>query len=161
ARFSPDYRRMTIDDLLFANNSNIFVVDEETTRISEERKRFHLRCHFRRPYPEEGMVSNCWEDVIVPFDELSQDAEGQRILHFDYEASEHRVWARIDQEVRDAVISFWSADGDARYLDYPEQISLWNELREKLADRDVALPDDPNRNPSFRSMMIAVLSGLA
>ena len=41
---------MTTDDLLFSNNSNVFVVDDETARISEERKRFHLRCHFRRPF---------------------------------------------------------------------------------------------------------------
>ncbi|WP_035646442.1 DUF6035 family protein [Bradyrhizobium sp. ORS 285] len=38
ATFSEDYRRMTTDDLLFSNNSNVFVVDEETARLSEVSK---------------------------------------------------------------------------------------------------------------------------
>jgi hypothetical protein len=58
ASFSEDYRRMTTDDLLFSNNSNVFVVDEETVRLSEEAKRFHLRCHYRIPFCNAGSISD-------------------------------------------------------------------------------------------------------
>jgi len=34
-RFDPDYRRLTEDDIVFTNNFNVLVVDEETTTVSE------------------------------------------------------------------------------------------------------------------------------
>ena len=67
ASFSEDYRRMTTDDLLFSNNSNVFVVDDETVRVSEETKRFHLRCHYRVPFCDVGSISDKWQEAIVPF----------------------------------------------------------------------------------------------
>lgn len=33
--FDPEYRRMTTDDMLFSNNANLLVIDDETTEMSE------------------------------------------------------------------------------------------------------------------------------
>lgn len=160
AEFSPEYRRLTHDDLLFSNNSNIFVVDKETACISEEKKRFHLRCHFRRPYPNEGMISNRWDQAVVAFDELTQEIDRQRIFLFDYEGAERRTWERLDQEVRDAAISIWAENDEHRFASGQDRLQEWIEIKEKLQDRDVDVPDHPTSDSSFRTMMLAVLSGL-
>lgn len=95
AGFDPAYRLMTTDDLLFPNNSNAFVIDEETVRISKEQKQFHLRCHYRRAIREGDKLADCWEEAIVPFEALVQDRESQRIFYHDYAAGEADVLAAI------------------------------------------------------------------
>ncbi|MGY3131129.1 hypothetical protein ACVWZM_001811 [Bradyrhizobium sp. USDA 4501] len=82
ASFSEDYRRMTTDDLLFSNNSNVFVVDEETVRLSEETKQFHLRCHYRVPFCNVGSVGDKWQEAVVPFSAVKKEIEQQRCLLF-------------------------------------------------------------------------------
>ena len=62
--FEPDYRRLTVDDLLFSNNANILVVDDETTRLSEETHCFHLRCFYRHPVRDGRDVSETWQEKL-------------------------------------------------------------------------------------------------
>ena len=60
--FVGERRRLMIDDLLFSNNSNVFVVDEESTRVSEERNAFHLRCFFRCPVRNGITIVDQWKE---------------------------------------------------------------------------------------------------
>lgn len=96
--FDPSYRLMTTDDLLFPNNSNLFVIDEETVRLSLERERLHFRCHFRRPIRSGDDVTDRFESEIVAFSELTQDREGQRAYYFDYDAAEAEIRAAIAED---------------------------------------------------------------
>ena len=50
-RFDPSNRRMTQDDLLFSNNSNVLVVDSATAAASREAGRFMVRVHHRTMSP--------------------------------------------------------------------------------------------------------------
>lgn len=93
--FDPSYRVMTTDDLLFPNNSNLFVIDEETVRVSLEREQLHFRCHFRRPIRSGDDVTDCFESEIVAFSELTQDRDGQRAFYFDYDGAEAEIRAAI------------------------------------------------------------------
>jgi hypothetical protein len=79
ASFSPEYRRLTTDDLLFSNNSNIFVVDDETVRVSEDKKSFHLKCFFRRPFRDGDVIDATWDSALVKFADLVKDPDRQRI----------------------------------------------------------------------------------
>ena len=67
AALDPAYRRLTTDDLLFSNNSNILVADDETTLLSERTGTFHVRCFYRRPRLEGDVLAADWEDRVVPF----------------------------------------------------------------------------------------------
>ncbi len=158
ARFSENYRRMTTDDLLFSNNSNAFVADEETVRISEETKRFHLRCHYRVPSCSGGVISDKWQEAIVPFSELKKELQNQRAYYFDYEAEEAKC---LDQQLREGVVAYWTENMTGQMRGRPEHHGRWLELKERLAQRNVAVPDHPDWSKSFTGMMNAVLSGLA
>jgi competence CoiA-like predicted nuclease len=159
--FSPDYRRMTTDDLLFSNNSNIFVVDDETVRIAEETKRFHLRCHYRTPVCEGSSVKDVWQEAIVPFTEIRKELDRQRVYYFDYESEENGCKVTLDQNLRDEVVSFWKENVNPRFDGDPEQLKHWEDIRRRLADRNIAIPNYPNNDGSFRNLMHAVLSALA
>jgi hypothetical protein len=160
ANFSEDYRRMTTDDLLFSNNSNVFVVDDETERISEETKRFHLRCHYRVPFCDAGSISDKWQEAIIPFSAVKKEIEGQRAYYFNYEVEEARCSETLDQQLRDEVIAYWTENMTRHREGTLEHLDRWRALKEILAARKVAVPDHPARDSSFRAMMHAVLSAL-
>jgi hypothetical protein len=158
--FSPDYRRLTTDDLLFSNNSNIFVVDNETVRVSEEKRSFHLKCFFRRPFRHGDVINASWDSALVAFVDLVRDLDRQRIYHFDCEGAERGLKEELDQRLREEVIAFW-LDAMTPYFDgKPESLSRWEALKERLEARGAPVPAHPNADRSFRTMMHAVLSAL-
>ncbi|RUX29322.1 hypothetical protein EOA23_13980, partial [Mesorhizobium sp. M2A.F.Ca.ET.042.01.1.1] len=95
--FDPEYRRLTTDDLLFSNNSNILVIDEETASISELQRKFHVRCHFRRPVRDGAQLVDLWESSVVPFGSLACELDTQRCWHFDYEGQAATIREAIEQ----------------------------------------------------------------
>lgn len=154
--FSPSYRRLTVDDLLFSNNSNIFVVDEETTSLSEESSRFHLRCFFRRPFRDGKSASARWENKLVAFKDVVKNVELQQAYIFDYATEERLLLEEINDELREELIAFWDKtmpifEGD------PAQVAQWKNIQLALADRNITVPDTP-RWSNFQTMVNTILS---
>jgi len=166
--FDPAYRLLTTDDLLFANNSNVFVVDDETTRLSEKCGAFHLRCHHRRPLREGDRLRDQWEERIVAFADLVQDRDGQRVYAFDYAGAEAALRAEIAAEVaawvetcarndREDFLEFWQAHGRG-FRHTPETRAIWANLRARFAARGVDLPLYPDLDAEAAAMVSALLS---
>jgi hypothetical protein len=166
--FTHDYRRLTTDDLLFSNNSNIFVVDNETTLCSEAEAKFHLRCHYRCPIRAGDHVGDTWQEQIVAFDELTFEQATQRAYYFDYDQSERALHAQIerekeerqrqaDDELRQSFFAFWRGMGP--HFDHkPESFAVWRSLCSQLEGRGVRLPETPDGNSNFRALLNALLS---
>jgi hypothetical protein len=53
------------------------------------------------------------------------------------------VWARVDQDVREATISLWMENDERRFAVDVDRLQAWRDIKEKLADRDVDVPDHP------------------
>ncbi|WP_420965482.1 DUF6035 family protein [Bradyrhizobium sp. B120] len=160
ASFSEDYRRMTTDDLLFSNNSNVLVVDEETVRLSEETKQFHLRCHYRIPFCNGGSITDKWQESVVPFSAVKKEIDQQRAYYFDYGAQEAKCHESFDQQLRDEVIAYWAANMTRQMEGSPEHQDRWLAIKKKLAERNVIVPTRPAWDGGFKGMMHAVLSAL-
>jgi hypothetical protein len=165
-RFDPDYRRLTTDDLLFTNNSNILIVDEETAAFSESTGLFHVRCHFRRPVREGGQLVDSWESALVPFDELTFEQDRQRCWHLDYEGEAAAIRAAIEEDararetsdaeaLRRALFAFWIAREPNTRPD-TETLRVWADLRRAFAGRNIDLPHVPDDD----SGLIALLNGI-
>ncbi|KWV51989.1 hypothetical protein AS026_05310 [Rhizobium altiplani] len=165
--FDPEYRRLTTDDLLFSNNSNILVVDDETASISELQRKFHVRCHFRRPVRDGDQLVDRWEASVVPFGSLACELDMQRCWHFDYEGQAAAIRAAIEQElhkreaaatdkVRNDLFSFWVTRLPHTQLD-EEGVRAWASLRQAFFAREIALPALPDDSSSF----VALMNGLA
>lgn len=82
--FHPAYRRMTDDDILFGNNSNVFVVDESTAAASEAAGTFIMKCWHRKPFIQGDEIADEWVERLVQWDEITIDADLQTVTAFDY-----------------------------------------------------------------------------
>lgn len=160
ADFSPEYRRMTTDDLLFSNNSNILVVNEETTLLSEQLGAFCLRCFYRRPVLDDGTIRNQWESKLIRFSELTCVVEEQCAYYFDYQNEEQRLYTNRVVALRTNFFEFWDAAMNPHFDWRPESLAWWDELKESLELHGVSVPDQPSGDGSFRSLIHAVLSAV-
>ncbi|MBB3862451.1 hypothetical protein GGQ88_003752 [Novosphingobium hassiacum] len=166
--FDAGYRRLTTDDLLYSNNSNIFIVDEETTLLSEQTGVFHLRCHHRKPVRQGSRVVDEWVEQIVPFRDLTQDRDGQRLFLFDFQAAEAAIRAAIQQEADDEramairsdqadLYEFWVEHGRS-FRHTPENRTAWQQLRDRYECRGLSLPKFPDSDEAIRVMLSALYS---
>lgn len=95
--FDPSYRRMTTDDILFGNNSNILVVDDATVAASIAAREFIVRVWHRQPRIEgEGIIDD-WIERLVPWNELLVDVDRQTVCAFDFAAAESAAIAELGQ----------------------------------------------------------------
>jgi uncharacterized protein DUF6035 len=158
-QFAPEYRRMTTDDLLFSNNANVLIVDDETTRLSEESGAFHLRCHYLRPLIDGDSIRDTWQEKVVRFEDLTCDIQGQRTYFFDHAGEKNRLQTEIADRLREELFEFW--ESTSLHIGHrPENSARWNALKSSFAARGIALPEDPSADSSFRGMMHALLSAI-
>lgn len=166
-RFNPDYRRLTDDDIFFPNNSNMLVVDDETLRLSQEQKAFHVRCWYWEPYLDGERLEHRWSERLCRFDELTLDVPGQRAFYFDVagrrvELRRQQVEQRIalrklaEDDVRQRFYDFCDAWNDAESFEQVE--SEWYELVDALAELGISIPQRPDGDGKFRSLALALLS---
>ncbi|WP_408587063.1 DUF6035 family protein [Novosphingobium sp.] len=106
--FHPSYRRMTDDDILFGNNSNVFVVDERSAAASEAAGTFIMTCWYRKPIRQGDEIVDEWIERQVCWDEVTVDVDRQTIVAFDYRLAA----ARLGEELR-AARSEWLATAEA------------------------------------------------
>lgn len=148
ASFDPDDRRMTEDDILFPNNSNVLVVDEETARSSEAAGRFMLTCWHRRI----GRASDRaeWYKALVRFDQLTLDVDGQRAFLVDVEGEERRraeaaeaerlrIAADKEEALRSGFLSCWTRRYDPEVA-YPVKEREWARFVLPFSERGLAIP---------------------
>lgn len=151
ASFDPDRRRMTEDDIVFPNNSNALVVDEETTAQSEASGRFRIRCW----HPVDG-TGDDWRSVIVDFADLTIDTAGQRVFLVDVagEAAARRLRAQAeaaarlaeaeaeasarDETLRQQFKAYWIAPWPKGGLD--ARLAAWATFGAEFRARGLGLP---------------------
>jgi hypothetical protein len=148
ASFDPGDRRMTEDDILFPNNSNVLVVDEETARASEASGRFMLTCWHRRIGGASDRAE--WEKTLVRFDQLTLDLEGQRAFFVDVEGEERRRVEAAEAErqrrvtereeaLRSGFLSCWIRRYDPN-IPYPEREREWSMFVQPFDEQGVPIP---------------------
>ncbi|OAO02232.1 hypothetical protein A8B75_12355 [Sphingomonadales bacterium EhC05] len=95
--FHPSYRRMTDDDILFGNNSNIFVVDDASVAASEHRGRLMFTCWYRKPRVQGDEIVDDWIEELVEWDDLEINLDQQTVCAFNYIAAE----TALNQQIRE------------------------------------------------------------
>lgn len=123
--FHPNYRRMTDDDILFGNNSNIFVVDESTAAASEVAGTFMMKCWHRKPIIDGDRIVDEWVERLVRWDEIEVDVDLQTIQAFDYSLDA----AKLTEEIKAAKLARIAAEQAAVKQ---ARIALEGELREHV-----------------------------
>lgn len=134
ASFDPDHRRMTEDDIVFPNNSNVLVVDDITLAASRAQGRFVVDCWYRVPRATGSGHQEAWAKRTVPFADLTLDVPGQRAFLVDVEEIEAAARASAKAQAAQAVEHERQTlradflvylEDDAGLGDYDEQLRAW------------------------------------
>jgi len=90
SEFSNDLSKtkMTEDDILFSNKKNVFILDEEAQKISNEKQALYLKNLYLEVYLDKGNISYKWsKSQIININEITFDAiTGKSFMYnFEYE----------------------------------------------------------------------------
>jgi hypothetical protein len=139
--FEADHPRLMQEDVFYNNNRNLFLVSEDTLRLSREAGRFMLECRWAEPHIEDGKISTQWRDQMVSFDDLIIDRERQRVFFFDYDKQAATLAKGCEDKaavaLRERFESFWCArDLGSSSSDDKE----WQTLRSLFSEQGILLP---------------------
>ncbi|MBJ6802774.1 DUF6035 family protein [Geomonas propionica] len=164
--------RLYQGDILFNNNGNLFVVDDETVSTSMQERRLYLRNYHLIPKVTAGVNSPTWsEGELVPFDALTLDVGTQRAYGFDYESALANVM--VDElefrkeTYRNTLRELWLKHDPIHYHIFHDE-SVKDEcikLRNNLMTVGVTLSSFSDKGSNFESMshfiyhMLSVMSG--
>ena len=162
-RFDPSYRRLTEDDILFTNNHNVLVVNEQTAKVSEANRQCTFRCYYREPYLDGDVIAEKWSECLVSLADLKFDLLGQRAFWFDFDHEVSRLreelaarLARRWDELRSDFFAFWERNGGWENCDEDED-EQWERLRERLIQIGVDAPVR-HKTGAFRAAVSGLMS---
>lgn len=156
---SEDNPRQYQDDLFYNNNSNLFVVDDETLSLSQEQGKFILRCHYLEPVLDGCGITEIWRTRFVAFDELTIVPEEHQVYWFDYKRAAEKIKEEAKQkkaiiranEIRQQFEEFWSH----RYEIGAENMgSEYEQLRASLKEHGVVIPEKCSHDISAFSTLV-------
>jgi Family of unknown function (DUF6035) len=171
--FDPTDHGMMEDDILFSNNSNIFVLNEDVAKISIASKRLHFGCWYRFPFEQNRQLTAEWRYEIVPFSTLTLDLDRQRVFFFDYHVEQERVCRAIDEERSTLMAELAAAKERDRRADLiwrlehfwqkysgntEGSIGAWTELLENGEFDNLNLPSHPFHDDKLNPLLDAMLS---
>lgn len=93
-RLNEEYQLFTVKDVLYGNNRNVYVVNEETLERSLAERKFILACHYHEPVVTGGNVTPVWRSRFVSLDSLTFDAQRNRVYVFDAETAFANAYAK-------------------------------------------------------------------
>jgi len=126
--FDPSYRRMTTDDILFGNNSNILVVDEVTVAASIAARQLIVRVWHRQPRIEGEHIVDDWIERLVAWSDLLIDVDRQTVCAFDFAAAESAAISelgRLREQQNATREAKWRAAAEAAEGDLRAEIFEW------------------------------------
>lgn len=134
-----DPRQMQ-DDIFYWNNSNLFVVDDETCRLSTEQGALVLRCHYLEPQLDAPEV---WREQLVRYNELTIDVSAQRAFYYDNEAArrdiDERKATQEQADLRERFIALWTRPGAGNGEEFRADYA---KLARELATAGIKVPAD-------------------
>ncbi len=135
--FDPSYRRMTTDDILFGNNSNIFVVDDATVGASIATSQLVVRVWHRQPRIVGERIIDDWIERLVPWNELLIDVDRQTVCAFDFAAAQSAAISelgRLRAQQTAAKEASWRAAAEAAERELRTEIFEWALAEDRVDD---------------------------
>lgn len=123
------------DDLFYNNNSNLFVVDEETAHLSKEQGKLIFRCCYYEPVLEGATIKDSPRERFVCFDELTIDIEQQRVYWFNYENEKEKL---IKEGLRRRYENLWI---NAHRDDQDNAENEYNSIKQEFSLYHIIIPD--------------------
>jgi competence CoiA-like predicted nuclease len=141
--FSTDTeaQRFTEKDILYSNNNNAFVINDETIELSEAAGKFLFFCHYRKPILTDfGSIALEWEKQLVSFDDIKFDPASYKVFFYDSKTETERLKAEVESKFRQ---EFEEVFLTRHPLSYSEKRNLLASFEEPFSKKGVVFsPDD-------------------
>lgn len=142
-----DEQRFTEKDILYSNNCNAFIVNNQTCQHSEEEQKFYLVCHYLEPVIQDRHIVNEWRVAEVCFHDLTFQEDSYKFYYYDYEGEKALREAELQK-----IIEQEEYEARQRKADIQKKVAeLQQAIREKEGrPKKEKLPDEPgNKKPQF------------
>jgi competence CoiA-like predicted nuclease len=99
-----DAQRFSEKDIIYSNNHNAFLVNDETLRLSQETGKFILYCYYQRPLLNGSLV---WEKDLISFDDIIFDHQTYKVYYFDTNQERERLKTEALGQQAQEFEKFW------------------------------------------------------
>lgn len=100
-QFSDDTRKLAFSDIIYTNNSNAFVYDQEAYEKTLETKDLVLKCHYLHYYADEKRLRKKWLTEMITLDQLSFNLQEVKVYYKDVKSEKFLA----EKEVADYIIA--------------------------------------------------------
>jgi competence CoiA-like predicted nuclease len=96
-----DYqRKLTINDVVYTNNQNAYIFDEETYELSKKENDLILKCYFKTYFRNEMALEEYWENEFIKLSDLTFDDKTFKVFYRDTEQQKRVICQEIDEYMR-------------------------------------------------------------
>lgn len=155
--FNPndDSRLLTYNDVIYTNNQNAYVFDDETYRMSFEEKDLVLRCWYKTYSIRYEEIIEKWEFNYIKLSDLIFKEDGYKLFYHDTAKQKISVNEEYDGLIENNRIAEQERQRKARIAeekhkkDVQEKIQKKNDLRELKAAKCEELKFENDRLKNF------------
>jgi competence CoiA-like predicted nuclease len=131
---NDDLRKLTYNDVIYTNNQNAYVFDQEVFDLSKSKNDLFLKCFYKVYYRLEMALRERWESSIVKLSDLKFDEPNFRIYYHDSQTNKKIV----EQEIIDHIYKLEELrrvkfiDEQEKERKRQEQLKRQEELEKKI-----------------------------
>jgi len=111
---NDDVRKLTYNDVIYTNNQNAYVFDDETYKLSILENDLVLKCIYKIYYQNEQELGERWEESLIRLSDLTFDEDKFSIYYHDTDTQKKN----IDQEIENHTRNIQEQERKLRELKY-------------------------------------------
>jgi hypothetical protein len=90
-----DYR-FTEKDILYSNNNNAFIINDETKKISEQKKELTFLCHYKYASIVDGCITTKWNKKYITISDLQFSEIDYKAYYYNYKFEKEKLNKQLE-----------------------------------------------------------------
>lgn len=96
---NDDIRKLTYNDVVFTNNQNAFVFNNETYELSQKANDLVLKCYYKQYYSDDTELEERWTYSFVTLSQLTFNSKEHCIYFHDSKQQKKDVQSQIEERI--------------------------------------------------------------
>jgi len=99
--------RFTEKDILYSNNDNAFIINDETIEISKNNKKFTFVCYYKKTYIHENSIKYQWNKKYITINDLNFDEKEFKAYYYDYNLENKKLKESLKSRFISSFEEYW------------------------------------------------------
>ena len=122
-----EIQKFTEKDIIYSNNNNAFVVNDETIKLSEEAGKFLFICFYQKPIAtDNGSIIFTWDKKLISMDDITFDAKSYKVFYYDSQGEKQKLQYQLTAEFIKNFEAFMFSRQDLDYEDRKAQLQKYS-----------------------------------